>query len=125
VVWGQRNNCKWAEIFPIIDRVVESEVCPLFFSLGAGDSLSDSFQKQGFKSTLTRRIQTSLKFEDEPGLLKAHIDGGAVALAAKRFDKTTREKVESEFLDSVDQYRTGSSYSIPAEFVVVSGTRPA
>ena len=35
-VWGQRARCGWAEIFPIVDARVQSEVCPLFFSLGTG-----------------------------------------------------------------------------------------
>lgn len=33
-VWGERRRCGWAEIFPIVDARVESEVCPLFFQLG-------------------------------------------------------------------------------------------
>ena len=30
-VWGARRNCGWAEIFPITDARVASEVCPMFF----------------------------------------------------------------------------------------------
>lgn len=30
-VWGARKNCGWAEIFPIVNEQVTSEVCPLFF----------------------------------------------------------------------------------------------
>ena len=33
-VWGRRAACGFAEVFPIVDAHVESEVCPLFFSLG-------------------------------------------------------------------------------------------
>ena len=28
-VWGNRSNCGWAEIFPIVDSRVRSEVCPM------------------------------------------------------------------------------------------------
>jgi ubiquinone/menaquinone biosynthesis C-methylase UbiE len=30
-VWGERRNCGWAEVFPIVDARVASEVCPMFF----------------------------------------------------------------------------------------------
>ena len=37
-VWGARNRCGWAEIFSIVDRRVASEVCPMFFQLGTGNT---------------------------------------------------------------------------------------
>ena len=30
-VWGQRANCGWAGIFPVVDSRVKTDVCPLFF----------------------------------------------------------------------------------------------
>jgi len=123
-VWGQRNKCAWADIFPIVDSTVKSEVCPLFFSLGAGDSLANSFAKQGFESIQTHRIETTLDYDKDADLLGSIIDGGAVALAAKRFDDETRQQVESEFLDSVSEYCDDGQYRIPAEFVVASGVKP-
>ena len=30
-VWGRRDRCGWAGIFPVVDARVQSEVCPLFF----------------------------------------------------------------------------------------------
>jgi ubiquinone/menaquinone biosynthesis C-methylase UbiE len=33
-VWGERSRCGWAELFPIVDDEVASDVCPLFFRLG-------------------------------------------------------------------------------------------
>jgi ubiquinone/menaquinone biosynthesis C-methylase UbiE len=47
-VWGARNRCGWAEIFPIVDRRVASEVCPMFFQLGTGDMLRNVFEAAGF-----------------------------------------------------------------------------
>ena len=38
-VWGQRDHCGWAAIFPIVEARVQSEVCPLFFQLGTQDTL--------------------------------------------------------------------------------------
>ena len=39
-VWGERRQCGWAELFPIVDAEVASEVCPLFFRLGQADALA-------------------------------------------------------------------------------------
>ena len=124
-VWGQRNRCAWADIFPIVDNTVKSEVCPLFFALGAGDSLSQAFVKQGFESVEVHRIETSLYYQNKADLLAAIIDGGAVALAAKRFDDETRQQVDRAFLNSVSEHHSSGQYHIPAEFVVVVGNKPA
>ena len=40
--WGERRNCGWAELFPIVDARVSSDVCPMFFALGTGDCLADA-----------------------------------------------------------------------------------
>jgi len=47
-VWGQRNQCGWADIFEIVDQHVASEVCPMFFNLGNPDMLSLHFKAAGF-----------------------------------------------------------------------------
>ncbi len=122
-VWGARKNCAWAELFPIVDREVESDVCPLFFASGTGNRLADQLLDEGLESVQTRRIQTMLYFQNESSLFHAFIDGGPVALAVKRFDLETRQRVESVFLNSVSQYRSGDGFSIPSEYVVVSGVK--
>ena len=38
-VWGARKHCGWAEIFPIVESRVQSDVCPMFFQLGTGSTL--------------------------------------------------------------------------------------
>ena len=122
-VWGERRRCAWADIFPIVDKVVQSEVCPLFFALGAGDALAREFELAGFVAVESYRLSTRLDFADERRLLMANIDGGPVALAAKRFDAATRRQVESEFLSSVAAHRRGDKYEIPAEFVITVGRK--
>lgn len=122
-VWGERRNCGWAEIFPIVDAVVESEVCPLFFSLGAPDALVAAMKDAGFTGIEERRQSVELVFPTERSLLSAVIDGGAVALAAKRFSADTRREVESAFLKSVSEFRRGDgTYAVPGEFVTVRAT---
>lgn len=123
-VWGARENCGWAELFPIVDQVVQSEVCPLFFALGAGDSLTHTFERVGFRSQGSRRVSAVLNFDSESDLLAAFIDGGPVALAAKRIDATALKQVREGFLASVAQHRNGAGYEVPGEFVIVLGRKP-
>ena len=121
-VWGERRKCGWAEIFPIVDARVQSEVCPLFFGLGAPGALVGDLRAVGFSAVTERRMDTTLTFDDDQSLLTAMIDGGPVAMAAKRFDDPTRRAVEAEFLESVASFRSGDGYEIPGEFVIASGT---
>ena len=123
-VWGQRKNCGWAEIFPIVDARVTSEVCPLFFACGAPGALSRDFEQAGLRDVAEHRQQEVLVFADERSLLSAMLLGGPVALAVKRFTPETMTEVEGEFLDSVKDHRASDgSYRIPGEFVTVVGYR--
>ena len=46
-VWGERRSCGWADIFPIVDSRVRSEVRPMFFRLGAGNALEEALRAAG------------------------------------------------------------------------------
>ena len=120
-VWGARKNCGWAEIFPIVERRVASEVCPLFFMLGSGDALSDAFSTAGFARTETRRIAPTLDFASPDEAIGASFVGGPVALAYSHFDAPTRESAHAEYLESIAPWRDGAGYRVPGEFVVVRG----
>ncbi len=120
-VWGERRNCGWAEIFSIVDSHVHSEVCPLFFGLGSIGALVSDMEGSGFTNVQEHRIQSVLSFENRERVISALIDGGAIAMAAKRFDPATRQAVDEAFLASVDRYRNGERYEIPGEFVIASG----
>ena len=123
-VWGERRNCGWAEIFPIVDARVVSEVCPLFFASGAPGSLKRDFEQAGLRDVEEHRQREVLEFADEGSLLSAMLLGGPVALAVKRFAPETMKEVEAEFLDSVKDHRASDgSYRIPGEFVTVVGYR--
>jgi SAM-dependent methyltransferase len=122
-VWGDRRNCGWAEIFPIVDARVSSEVCPLFFQLGTADSLAVQMEMAGFRDIETQRIHTVLEYGSDDAALGAAFIGGPVAMAYSRFDDDTREAVQSEYLASIAPYRAGDGYRIPGEFVVVRGAR--
>jgi ubiquinone/menaquinone biosynthesis C-methylase UbiE len=150
-VWGQRSRCGWADIFPIVDAQVKSEVCPLFFSLGTADRLADVFREAGLVDVVTQRIETRLEWASDDDACGAAFVGGPVALAYSRFDPHTRRHVERKYLDSIAQWRNatatstatanvnhngtingaalvhdeGSGYSVPGEFVIVAGRKLA
>lgn len=123
-VWGARRNCGWAEIFPITDARVASEVCPLFFRLGTEDTLACALQTAGFADIRQRRISTALHYASAEEALAAVFRGGPVALAYSRFDEATRGAVHAEYLNSIAAYRVGDGYRIPGEFVIAAARGP-
>ena len=124
-VWGERRRCGWAEIFPIVDAQVKSEVCPMFFSLGTVDRLSMLFRDQGLADVVTERIETHLEWASAEEACGAAFAGGPVALAYSRFDESTRRIVHAQYLESIESHRQGDGYAVPGEFVIVAGRKPA
>lgn len=123
-VWGARAKCGWAEIFPITDARVASEVCPMFFHLGTGPMLAHSFTQAGLSGIRCQRLEVTLAYASADEALGAAFRGGPVALAYNRFDDATKQAVHTEYLDSIAAYRNGEGYEIPGEFVVVAGVNP-
>ncbi len=123
VVWGARKNCGWAEIFPIVERRIVGEVCPLFFMLGTGDALAQEFARAGFSSVRASRLEASVTFPSADDAIGAAFLGGPVALAYSRFDEADRAGAHQEYLDSIAAYRDGNAYHVPGEFVAVAGSR--
>ena len=122
-VWGQRDRCGWAEIFPIVEMRVHSEVCPLFFQPGTKDMLAQTFQAAGFKDIVSERLSTILYYASPADACGAAFAGGPVALAYSHFDARTRQAAHAEYLAAIAAYGTGDGYAIPGEFVVVRGDK--
>ena len=122
-VWGARQSCGWAGIFPIVDRQVKSEVCPMFFQLGGGDALRIAMTQGGFGDIVLQRIATTLDYASAEEACGAAFDGGPVALAYSRFDAATRDAVHREYLASIAEWQVGEGYRVPGEFVIASGRR--
>jgi ubiquinone/menaquinone biosynthesis C-methylase UbiE len=123
LVWGQRKECGWAEIFPIVDRCVKSDVCPLFFQMGTGKNLYQTFKETGFEEVTDNRFKVPLRYEtDEEAIIGAFL-GGAVAMAYRKFDEETKNKVHSEYIESIKPYHNGSEYEIPGEFVIATSRK--
>jgi ubiquinone/menaquinone biosynthesis C-methylase UbiE len=124
-VWGARRNCGWAEIFPITDARVTSEVCPMFFHLGTKDTLARTFAAAGFTDIRSERLPTTLCYASAADALGAVFQGGPVALAYSRFDDATKREAHTEYLESIAAYRSDDRYRIPGEFVVTAARAPA
>lgn len=123
VVWGARKHCGWAEIFPIVERRISGEVCPLFFQLGTGDTLAAEFRRAGFTDVTANRISASLHYASADDAIGAAFAGGPVALAYSRFDDVTRDSAHAEYLESIEPFREGEAYRVPGEFIAVTGVR--
>jgi ubiquinone/menaquinone biosynthesis C-methylase UbiE len=122
-VWGERSRCGWADIFPIVDARVQSDVCPMFFQLGSGNSLAECFLRAGFADVRVERLATALVYDSADAAVEAAFAGGPVALAYSRFDNPTRASARAEYIDSIAPYRSARGYRIPGEFVFVAGSR--
>jgi ubiquinone/menaquinone biosynthesis C-methylase UbiE len=122
-VWGERRNCGWADIFPIVDARVQSEVCPMFFRTGTGDCLERAYATAGFGDIRTLRFKTTLDYASAAEACEAAFVGGPVALAHSRFTEPMKVEVYAEYLASIEACRIGDGYAVPGEFVVVAGTK--
>jgi ubiquinone/menaquinone biosynthesis C-methylase UbiE len=123
-VWGERANCGWSALFPIVDAEVASEVCPLFFRLGQHDTLAKLCVDAKFEQVTHRRITTTLTFTDANEACNAAFVGGPVALAWSRFNDEVRLRVRARYLEAIDSWRHGQGYRIPGEFVIAGAIAP-
>ena len=124
-VWGRRAACGFAEVFPIVDAHVESEVCPLFFALGVPGALSASFERAGLTDVVEERVPVTLSWASADEACAAMLEGGAVALAWSRFSPETRAVVRAEYLASLEPFRRGDRYDVAAEVVFATARKPA
>ncbi len=121
-VWGERRHCGWAELFPIIDRRVKSDVCPMFFFLGAPGAMEATLERAGFIDVSVTRLRVDLAYSDEGEAIGAAFLGGPVALPYSRLGDDLRRDVELEYLDSIDEFRDGEGYLVPGEFVIATAS---
>lgn len=123
-VWGERRACGWADIFPIVDSRVRSEVCPMFFRVGTGNTLEVALLEAGLVDVQVSHPPTTLQYADADAACDAAFLSGPVALAYSRFDEATRLSVRAEYLASIEQWRDRERYAIPGTFVIGHGHKP-
>ncbi len=116
-VWGRRDRCGWNAVFPIIDARVNSDVCPLFFSLGADGALAYAFERAGFTDLREERVLRTLAWPNGEEACAAIFAGGPVVLAYSKFSPEVRSEVHSEYLESIAPYNHNGVYGVPGEFV--------
>lgn len=122
-VWGERRACGWAEIFPIVDSRVRSEVCPMFFRIGTGATLDGALRAAGLVDVHLSHPPTTIHYANADAACDAAFLSGPVALAYSRFDESTRVAVRAEYLASIEPWRDGDRFAIPGTFVIGSGRR--
>lgn len=122
-VWGSRKKCGWAEIFPIVDSRVNTDVCPMFFNLGESEVLKYPFENAGFKNVSLQKIETKLIYSSTEEACEASFLGGPVAMAYSRFDKNIRNEAKIEYIESIKPFKTENGYEIPGEFVICMGVK--
>lgn len=123
-VWGERARCGWSALFPIVEAEVASDVCPLFFRLGGGDSLARAAGEAGFVAVESRRLATTLVYADGTEACDAAFVGGPVALAWSRLGSAARARVRIRYLAALAPWRRGEGYEVPGEFVLVTARVP-
>ena len=119
VVWGDRSLCGWSPLFSIIDGEVETEVCPLFFRLGEGDTLAQLCKEASFDVVFARRMPTMLEYTDADEACRAAFVAGPVALAWSRFDDDVRARVRRCYIEALEPWKRDQGYLVPGEFVIV------
>jgi ubiquinone/menaquinone biosynthesis C-methylase UbiE len=122
-VWGERRNCGWAGVFPIVDARVNSDVCPMFFALGAPGALTVMLEQAGFVDIEESRLNVELRYASDDDAVGAAFLGGPVALASSRFDDETRRSAHADYIASLAAFADGNGYRVPGEFVVASARR--
>jgi len=120
-IWGERKNCGWAGIFPIIEKRVASDVCPMFFQQGTGKTLEHSMNEAGFHEISVERFSVELNYSTAETAVMAAFSGGPVALAYHKFDDQTKQEAHQDYLNSIAPFQHNNGYRIPGEFVVAMG----
>jgi hypothetical protein len=92
----------------------------LFFRLGQADTLARLCADANLQVIAERRIAVALAYADGDDACNAALAGGPVALAWSRCDDEVRARVRARYLESIESWRIGQGYGVPAEFVVVA-----
>jgi SAM-dependent methyltransferase len=90
-VWGERRNCGWADLFPIVDARVASDVCPMFFALGAPGALTELLTTAGFVDVEEHRLRVELPYETDDDALGAAFLGADARIDEQSSNQATHQ----------------------------------
>lgn len=119
-VWGERSRCGWSALFPIVDAEVASDVCPLFFRLGQGDTLAHACADARFEDIELHRLAVTLAYANADEACGAAFIGGPVSLAWSHFDENVRARVCQRYVKAIAVWQHDQGYRVPGEFVIVA-----
>jgi ubiquinone/menaquinone biosynthesis C-methylase UbiE len=123
-VWGRRDRCCFREVFPILGRRLQMDVCPLFFALGAPGAFASALADAGFDEPHEEHVEVVLRWADDAEACAAIFDGGPGALPFSMFPDDVRCAVRDEYLATLEPYRRGAGFEAPAEFVYAAARLP-
>jgi ubiquinone/menaquinone biosynthesis C-methylase UbiE len=116
-VWGERAKCGFRDVFPILSEVLQMDVCPLFFALGAPGAFASSLEAAGFTDARVERVDVTLHWKSDAAACAAMFDGGPAAYPYSLFDDATKAKVCDAYARSLGAHARDGAYAVPAEFV--------
>jgi SAM-dependent methyltransferase len=122
-VWGRRSACGFADVFPIVESRSEGDACPLSFLLGAPGALTFALRRAGLEVTAEERVSVTLAWQSADDACDALLEGGAVALAWKNFSPEVRAEVRVAFLATLEPFRRGQRYEVPAEVLFATARK--
>jgi SAM-dependent methyltransferase len=123
-VWGRRDSCGYREMFPILGQQLQMEVCPLFFALGVPGAFAAALERAGLVDPREERVGVTLRWRDHEEACAAMFDGGPGALPFSMFTEEIRQGIRHAFVASIEPYRRGSGFEVPAEFVYGTARKP-
>jgi SAM-dependent methyltransferase len=123
-VWGRREACVFREVFHILGQHLQMDVCPLFFALGVPGAFAAALERAGLVEAREERVDVTLRWRDRDEACAAMFDGGPGALPFSMFTEEMRRAVRDEFVASIEPYRRGSGFEVPAEFVYGTARKP-
>ena len=123
-VWGERRNCGWAELFPIVDARVSCDVCPMFFALGHRRRLADLVARAGFVD-VERAPARASSWSTPTTTTRSARRSSAGRSRSPTPGSTTPRSAGARRVPRLDRpYADGAGYRVPGEFVIASGRRP-
>jgi len=123
-VWGRREACGFRDVFGILGRKLQMDVCPLFFALGAPGAFAAALEHAGLIDQREERVAVTLRWRDCHEACAAMFDGGPGALPFSMFTEEMRQAVRDQFVASIEPYRRGDGFEVPAEFVYATACKP-
>jgi ubiquinone/menaquinone biosynthesis C-methylase UbiE len=124
-VWGRRDRCAFREVFSILGRRLQMDICPLFFALGAPSAFASALDQAGFVNAHEERVNVTLVWRNREEACAAIFDGGPGAFPYSMFSDDVRREVCDEYIASLEPYRSGEGFEAPAEFVYATARRPS